>query len=93
MTRYLIHNVYGDADDLVATAPADVECVPRLWDGNGEAYLINMLAELGISGVSCLPVLLYWHEDAHWAELRVADMPAPWTWAAIDAATTIPPSP
>lgn len=100
MTRYLIHNIYGDADDLIATAPNDVECLPRLWDEEGEENLIQRLVELGISSVSCLPALLYWREEqlilmsdgseeitpAQWVELRIADIPTPWTWTSIDDA-------
>jgi hypothetical protein len=104
MTRYLIHNVYGDADDLIATMPQDVEAVSAGWDADSEAARNALFASLGIAGVSALPALLY-HVDeqatsdpydgdiavpAHWAELRIADLPKPWNWSVVDAATAGP---
>lgn len=98
--RYLLHNIYGDAVDLIATAPADVVCVPAGWDAATEAARNSLFAAMGIGGVSCLPALLHFVPEAdtadgeggtftvpaHWAELRVADMARPWSWAAIEAA-------
>ena len=99
MTRYLIHNIYDDAADLIATAPEDVVCIPAGWTVEAEDARNELLASLGLTGVSCLPVLIYWREagtaetdegpidlPAGWVELRIADMPAPWDWAAITAA-------
>lgn len=101
MTRYLVHNIYGDADALIATAPDDVECVPAGWTPEVERARGELLASLGLAGVSCLPCLLHWREagtvddpelgavdvPGHWAELRVADLPRPWTWGQIEAAS------
>lgn len=98
--RYLIHNIYGDADDLIATKPEDVTCIPAGWTPEAEAARNELLASLGLDGVSCLPCLLHYVEaqevddeesgpvsiPAHWAEVRIADLPKPWAWEAIEAA-------
>jgi hypothetical protein len=85
--RYLIHNVYGDCDHLIAECPADVECVPRGWTPEEEASLSERLQAAELSGISCLPCLLEWVPDiSAWVETRVADLQKPWTWIAIDTA-------
>lgn len=85
--KYLIHNVYGDCDHLIATAPEGVECVARGWTAEEEAALAQRLAAAELNGVSCLPCLLEWVPQVQrWVETRVADLPLPWTWEAIDAA-------
>lgn len=100
--RYLIHNIYGDCDFLIATAPEDVECVPRGWTAEEEESLRQRLQAAELAGISCLPCLLEWLPDAsEWVETRVANLPMPWGWAAIEeshsanvaAALSPPPSP
>lgn len=85
--RYLIHNIYGDCDSLIATAPEDVECVPRGWTAEEEESLRQRLQAAELAGISCLPCLLEWLHDASlWVETRVADLPKPWSWESIGAA-------
>lgn len=85
--RYLIHNVYGDCDALIASHPEDVECVPRGWTPEEEAALAERLQAAELSGISCLPCLLEWVPTiSAWVETRVADLEQPWTWQDIDAA-------
>lgn len=83
--KYLIHNIYGDCDHLIASAPDDVECVPRGWSDAEEAALRERLQAAELAGISCLPCLLEWVGD-RWVETRVADLPQPWGWDAIFAA-------
>jgi hypothetical protein len=95
MPRYLFYNVYGDADELVASAPEDVICVPFGWSAEAEAFRNNLLNELNVT-VSALPALVYWKEaqevetidgpvviEAHWKELRIAELEKPWSWDAL----------
>lgn len=85
--KYLVHNIYGDCDALIATAPGDIEAVPRGWTPEAEAALAERLAAAELAGISCLPCLLEWLPEAgQWVETRVADLPKPWAWDAIDAA-------
>ena len=71
--RYLLHNIYGDADDLIASAPDDVTCVPFGWDAETEAARNALLADLGVAGVSGLPALLV-ERDGVWVEIPAAGM-------------------
>lgn len=95
--RYLFHNVYGDADELIASKPEDVLAVPFGWETEVEEERNRILSELGV-GVSSLPALVYFVEEymddfsatepflvpAHWQELRISDLPKPWTWEQIE---------
>jgi hypothetical protein len=56
---YLFHNIYGDADELIATKPVDCEVIPFGWTPEIEEYRNNKLQELGVS-VSGLPAVVYW---------------------------------
>ena len=88
--KYLFHNIYGDADNLISTK--DINTIPVAWgpDSETENNRNNILNQLGIT-VSCLPSLIYWKEmeqvpsiingvntfytvDAHWQELRIEDL-------------------
>jgi hypothetical protein len=96
--RYLFHNIYGDADELIGSKPEDVLAVPFGWETEAEQERNRVLSELG-AGVSTLPALLYFVEEhmdttsasepflvpAQWRELRVSDLPKPWSWAQIEA--------
>lgn len=91
--RYLFHNVYGDAKELIETKPDDVICVPFGWDPVTEEKRNSLLQELGIF-VSCLPCLVYWKEEdnvtyayggqsnfsAGWYEFRFEQEVKPWLW-------------
>lgn len=63
MREYLFYNVYGDADDLVATAPENIECIPFGWTPEIEAAREAKIAEIGI-GVSSLPSYIYWRPES-----------------------------
>ena len=60
--RYFFHNIYGDADELIASKPQDVEAVPFGWDEESETNRNRILSELN-SSVSCLPSLIYWRNE------------------------------
>lgn len=77
--RYLFHNVYGDADALVTSAPDDVTCVPFGWDADTEQARNVLLDMLGRS-VPALPWLL--SDDGQ--DVPVALLPQPWSWQQID---------
>jgi hypothetical protein len=95
--RYLFHNIYGDADELIASKPDDVVVVPFGWQPEIEEERNRILNELG-TGVSSLPSLLYFVDEyvdiisepepftvpAHWKELRISDLPKPWSWEQIE---------
>lgn len=78
--RYLFHNIYGDADNLIATAPDDVTCVPFGWDEQTESARDVLMQQLGIGGVSCLPSLVVEHEG-QWVEIPAAGL----SWDALNA--------
>lgn len=60
MTIYLFHNIYGDADDLIANKPSDCITVPAGWDEAAEANRNQVIASLsGFKGFSCLPSVVY----------------------------------
>jgi hypothetical protein len=91
--RWLFHNIYGDADGLIATAPDDVTCVPFGWDAETEQARNMLLAQLGVS-VPALP----WLVSDDGKEVPVASLPQPWTWEAVDGwqvvdGTITPPEP
>jgi hypothetical protein len=98
---YLFHNVYGDADDLIATAPSNVITIPYGWDEKTEAYRNEIIKAMNFMP-SVLPAVMYFAKeiriDEHevdglwvpntyipprWQEVRVLDMPKPWTWTDI----------
>lgn len=71
MREYLFYNVYGDADELVAAAPDNVECIPFGWTPEIEQAREDKIAEIGI-GVSSLPSYIYWRaEHTRTVEWRV----------------------
>jgi hypothetical protein len=55
---YLFHNIYGDADELIASKPADCEAIPFGWTPEAEAYRNAKIAELNCV-VSGLPAVIY----------------------------------
>lgn len=55
---YLFHNVYGDADELIATKPDNVQAVPFGWTDEIEANRNAILAQVNCS-VSTLPALVF----------------------------------
>lgn len=61
--KYLFHNVYGDADHLINTAPNDVECIPAGWSPEIEEARNNKINLLGIGGVQGYPCLVYWGNE------------------------------
>jgi len=94
LMRYLMHNLFprgrSDCPTLLAALPGDVEAVAWGPTAETEAARDAVLANVGC-GVSVLPAVLFQMPEtdgvpAHWREVRVADMPQPWTWDAIDAA-------
>jgi hypothetical protein len=56
---YLFHNIYGDADELIATKPVDCEAVPFGWTPEIEEYRNNLTAQLNCT-VSALPSVVYY---------------------------------
>ena len=75
----LIHNIYGDADHLIVSAPEDVVCIARSWTPEAEASLRELMDAQGVASISCLPAFLFRHDEGIY-EIRVADLPTPWTW-------------
>lgn len=59
--KYLFHNIYGDANDLISTKPDDVILVPYGWDENTEMKRNEILAQLNLSGISGLPCYVFQH--------------------------------
>ena len=56
---YLFHNVYGDADSLIANKPDNVITVPYGWDKNTEALRNAILDMLDIR-INGLPTVVAW---------------------------------
>jgi hypothetical protein len=100
---YLFHNVYGDAEGLIANKPTDVQCVPFGWTEEIETARNELIVQLNCT-VSCLPSLVFLVPEkmvvvgvlvdgvieeslarfpAHYEELRILDMPKPWSWNTI----------
>lgn len=72
MTIYLFHNIYGDADDLIATKPADCIAVPAGWGEAAETYRNEVIASIsGFDGYSCLPSVVYYQPEY---QLTVTDI-------------------
>ena len=96
--KYLFHNIYGDADDLIASAPSDVIVVPFGWDEETERKRLEILLDLN-TNVTCLPSLLFFGkeytaygendveriEPAKWEEVRIGTLEKPWNWDDINA--------
>jgi hypothetical protein len=59
---YLFHNIYGDADDLIATKPTDCEAIPFGWTPEAEAYRNEKIAQLKCV-VSSLPSVIYFQPE------------------------------
>jgi hypothetical protein len=55
---YLFHNVYGDANELIETKPANCEAIPFGWTSKVEAYRNQKINELKCA-VSGLPSVIY----------------------------------
>lgn len=87
--RYLLHNIYGDADNLVASAPEDVVTMPFGWDATTETARNALLDQLGLTGVSGLPCLLY-QRDGRWVEFVWSDPYAGWEALSVDADNEMP---
>lgn len=82
--KYFVHNIYGDVNELILSAPNDIECIPRGWTNEEEQILATRLSVAELSGISCLPTLLEWIPEYNiWIETRVADLPQPWDWITI----------
>jgi hypothetical protein len=87
MTIYLFHNVYGDADDLIANKPSDCVTVPAGWDEAAEANRNQIIASLdGFKGFSCLPSVVYFQPayqltvtDTATQETKITDLGNSWT--------------
>ena len=60
MARYLFHNIYGDAQNLIDTLPADVEAIAWGWDVATETAREEKLAELNNPNIPELPCLAYY---------------------------------
>jgi len=60
--RYFFHNIYGDANDLIASKPQDVQAIPFGWDEQSESERNQLLSELNCN-VSCLPSLVYFRNE------------------------------
>lgn len=82
--RYLFHNVYGDADELIASKPNDVVCIPFGWTAEIEEERNKKINELNVV-VSGLPSLCYL-EDNQYKEFRIDMLNKPWSWESIESA-------
>ena len=60
MARYLFHNIYGDAQNLIDTLPADVETISWGWDPATETVREAKIAELNNPRIPGLPCLVYY---------------------------------
>lgn len=100
MSRYFFHNVYGDADELLASKPNDVIAVPFGWDEEAEYARNLIIADIGVT-VSCLPSVFtqVTNNDkiTGWVEFRFEHEMKPWSWdqvpvvaAPIEAAVEVP---
>ena len=72
--RYFFHNIYGDADELLASKPQDVQAIAFGWDEQSEAERNQLLSELNC-GVSCLPSLIYWRNAYSYDSLDENNQP------------------
>lgn len=61
--KYLFHNIYGDSDNLINTAPNDVVLVPAGWSQEAETNRNNYIDLLGIGGVQGYPCIVYWEDE------------------------------
>lgn len=82
--RYLFHNIYGDADELITTKPNDVVCIPFGWSTEIEEERNKKMQEINLV-VSGLPSLCYLENDKY-KEFRIDELSKPWTWESIEEA-------
>lgn len=59
-TRYLVVNAANPVTDLERNAPADVIVIRWRYDDESEPKQTALLAQLGVSGISCLPCVIAW---------------------------------
>lgn len=59
---YVFHNIYGDAQGLIDTAPENVEFIPFGWTEEIENNRNQLMQELGV-GISVLPTAVAWSNN------------------------------
>lgn len=69
---YLFHNVYGDADELILTAPENVIAIPYGWDEETEINRNSFLSEMNFYA-SCLPSVAFWVNETVIPEQQTED--------------------
>lgn len=91
MTQYLFYNPdprgadQTNVKEMLAALPPETVAVPFGWTAEIEAARNALLAQLGVSGISALPCLLYQNKDGVWREERIADHPkTDWTWTKVE---------
>lgn len=104
--RYLIYNAHGpkagkdDVKDLVADKDQDTVALAIDWTAESDARLDDLLKNLGMTGISSLPCVIYFvpaHDEVdpetgktitvpdRWMEHRFVEKEKRhWTWANID---------
>lgn len=73
--RYLFHNIYGDADGLITTAPSDVVCVPFGWDVQTENTRNTLIASFNLPHISTLPSVVFWFPEKTYPDPFNANIP------------------
>lgn len=94
--QYLFHNIYGDANDLIANKPDNVILVPFGWDEETENVRNSLMKELNLN-ITSLPSLAFWGKSyeyvtgrnvtisypQQWEEVRIGTLEKPWNWSDI----------
>ena len=89
---YFFHNVYGDVDDLIKTAPSNVIFVPFGWDEETETNRNTILSELNTTVPSLPCIVIYGTQyiydpsnnvitiGPHWHPIVFNHNNKPWSW-------------
>jgi hypothetical protein len=67
----------------VKSSPTDVICVQFGWTEEAELIRNNIIEQIQNSP-SCLPSIMFQKNDK-WEELRIIDLPQPWSWDLIES--------
>ena len=98
---YFFHNVYGDAQELIDTAPSNVVVVPFGWDEETEIKRNTILSELNTT-VPSLPCIIKYgiqtiydlssnpiNLEPQWYAIPFNHNNKPWSWEQMNLVETI----
>lgn len=58
---YLFHNVYGEENWLIETAPENMIAIPFGWTEEAESNRNAVLDDMGLPGITTVPCVVVWN--------------------------------